>query len=105
MPTAHWPAPSRLPLMPSVVWSAGLCIRHRRPELWTSSLPADRERAAAICSWCPALSACRAWSLGLPWADNTVYGGLGSRERHQLRKAAQEPASSAAADEEIPPAA
>ena len=90
--------------MPGRVRSAGMCTRSRSPELWTSSLPSDRERAAAVCTWCPALSACREWSLGLPWADNTIYAAMGARERQQLRRAAQEQAAGVA-DEEISPAA
>jgi hypothetical protein len=84
--------------------SAGLCTRHPDP-LWTSSAHADRERAAAICAWCPALTACRAWSLGLPWRDNTIYAALDSRGRQQLRKAAREPVAAPPAAEEITPAA
>lgn len=90
--------------MPGLVLSAGLCTRHPDP-LWTSSAHADRERAAAICAGCPALAACRAWSLGLPWSDNTICAGLDSRGRQQLRKAAQEPAAAPPAGEAITPAA
>jgi hypothetical protein len=91
--------------MPTEVWATGLCIRHARPEIWTSSLPLEREKAASICAWCPALSVCRTWSLGLPWADNTIYGALDSKGRQQLRKASQEPALAPAGDEKITPAA
>lgn len=105
MRTRGWPAASRLPLMPKALTETGLCARHPDPGLWTSSRPSDRERAAAICAWCPALAACREWSLGLPWSDTTIYGGLGSRGRQQLRKAAREPVAAPPAGEEITPAA
>ena len=96
MTTTRWPAPSRLPPVPGRVLSAGLCTRSRSPELWTSSLPGEREKAVAICGWCPALTACRAWSLTLP-PNNTIIAALDSKGRQQLRKAAQQPSDPAAA--------
>ena len=49
--------------------------------------------------WCPALAACRAWSLGLPWGDNTIYAALDSRRRQQLRKTVREPVAAPTADD------
>jgi len=63
--------------------------------MWTSSLPGEREKAAAICGWCPALDACRVWSVKLPAIDNSIVAALDAEGRQQLRKAAQEPPSAA----------
>lgn len=91
--------------MPAVVWSAGLCTRSRSPELWTSSLPSDRERAVAVCLWCPVLAGCREWSASLPAIDNSIVAGLDAKGRKQLRKEAQEPALAPAGAGQITPAA
>jgi hypothetical protein len=88
MATAHWPAPSRVPLQPRVLADSGLCARHPDPGLWTSSRPLDRERATAICGWCPVLEVCREWALTLPQADGAIYAGLSAKQRRELRRAA-----------------
>jgi Transcription factor WhiB len=85
MRPARWPVPLRVPLQPRGLADTGLCARHPHPEWWTSSRPLERETAAAVCGWCPALEACRTWSLSLPSTDNAVYGGLDARKRKSLR--------------------
>lgn len=87
MRTARRPAPFRLPLMPETLTAAGLCARHMHPEWWTSSLPSDRQQAAAVCGWCPVLAACREWAAHLPASDNSIYGAMDARARRQLRAA------------------
>ena len=86
--------------MPAKVWAAGLCIRHlsrlggqrgsivEPRQLWTSSLPSDREKAAAVCTWCPVLTACREWAAHLPASDNAIYGAMDARARLQARRTA-----------------
>lgn len=91
-----------LPLMPRVLTEAGLCARHRHPELWTSSLPSDRQQAAAVCGWCPVLAACREWAAHLPASDNSVYAAMDAGERLQARRAAQETVPAVDAGDGVP---
>jgi hypothetical protein len=103
--TVQWPAPLRAPVQPRELAGHGLCGEHPYPEMWTSSRSADREQAAAIWAWCPVLAACREWSAHLPWTDNTIYAGLGSKGRRQLRKAVQETVTACTEGDSAPSAA
>lgn len=84
------PVLSRLPAQPRELAEAGLCARHPHPEWWTSDRADEREAAATVCGWCPVLARCRSWALGLPSADNAVYGATDSRARREMRQALQQ---------------
>lgn len=76
----------RLPLQPRELGETGLCATHPNPGWWTSARPLEREAAAVVCGYCPALELCRTWALGLPLADNAIYAAMDSRARRQARQ-------------------
>ncbi|WP_127129697.1 WhiB family transcriptional regulator [Georgenia sp. SYP-B2076] len=49
---------------------------------WTSDLPTEQERAAALCRGCPALDACADYGRRHP-AERGVYGGVTERQRRR----------------------
>jgi hypothetical protein len=61
------------------------------PDDWHPSLYGSREpaavRAKLICSTCPELLDCLAWSLQQPAALAGIWGGIGRRGRQALRAA------------------
>lgn len=75
--------------------SAGLCFTRRWPPLWTSNSLAERHQAVLLCEVCPALAACRAWSMHLPANDGAVYGGLSATARLRLRRDRARPPATA----------
>jgi hypothetical protein len=79
--------PPDLPRMPAEL-RAGLCASGEHdPDLWTSSSHAERAQAKAICATCPALEACRDWSLSLSvWDTSAIWGGLGAKARIKLKR-------------------
>jgi hypothetical protein len=77
-----------LPRKPAAM-ATGRCVGHPQPWLWTSSDPEEREAAIWICQACPALLACREWSVCLSPLDTAIYGGLTSFARIALRRQRQ----------------
>jgi hypothetical protein len=88
-PGSRMPVPviPALPPMPGAM-ADGLCARHPQPDLWSSSVHADRATAIKVCQRCPALAACREWSLNLPARDiGVVWGGMTGQERARMKRA------------------
>jgi hypothetical protein len=87
-PGSRMPVPVifALPRMPEAM-AEGLCVRHLRPDLWSSSVHADRAEAIRVCQLCPALAACREWSLNVPARDRgIIWGGMTVQARAKLRR-------------------
>ena len=78
--------------MPLALADHGLCTRHPRPELWTSTASAERQAAISVCQDCPVLLACREYGLSLPDTDPAVYGGLTTSQRLKLKRERNRPA-------------
>jgi hypothetical protein len=74
--------------LPRPPWmlTQGSCVAGGHdPDLWHSDVPAERERAKAICRGCPVIEPCTTWSLSLPSRDLAIYGGLSAADRERER--------------------
>jgi Transcription factor WhiB len=80
----RFPSLAAMPRPPRVLMQ-GACVGHPEPGLWTSDVPADRERAIGVCRGCHVIGACLAWSLSLPTRDHAIYAGLTARQRSRER--------------------
>jgi hypothetical protein len=88
-PGSRMPVPviPALPPMPEAM-ADGLCVRHPQPDLWSSRVRADRAEAIRVCQRCPALAACRDWSLNVPARDTgVIWGGMTVQERARMKRA------------------
>ena len=70
-------------------WAAASCAGHQHPDWWTSREQPEREAARKVCSGCPVLAGCLAWSLHLPATDTAVYAGLDHLDRRRLKRESQ----------------
>jgi hypothetical protein len=91
LPATPWPrrAPPRLKALPAAprVLAEGACVGHARPDLWTSSDPAEREFARSVCLLaCHVAAACFEWSLSLPVDDRAIYGAGTADDRERVRR-------------------
>jgi Transcription factor WhiB/Transglycosylase-like domain len=66
-------------------FSLGSCASHPAPGWWSGKDLQERRAAKSVCASCPILDACREWSIGLPAADITIYGGLTQNDRVKER--------------------
>lgn len=92
------PQAREIPPMPWRIAEAGLCADPRTVArtgyVWTSSDPASRRLARAVCKSCPAQIPCMEWSvIAVPATDNAIYAGAGRFTRNRIRRSRRRPAA------------
>ncbi len=85
--TTRGPRCGRGPASSTLDWRQSAACRGRDPELWFSTLQADRDLAAGICASCPVRLRCLAAALTFEAATGGGSHGLwgGSPERDRRR--------------------
>ena len=72
-------------------WMEQALCTQTDPELWFAEGPANtvhgkRQKAKAICSWCPVKAECLEFAILTPYIHDGIWGGL---EAHEVRRLAR----------------